>query len=86
MVLLMTEETGGSYKLVIYLSRSCLVVCQSSVAEADKTSLEADQKEEMRCESLHLYYEIKDENDKIPLRFYYILKTYILHFTRIVKF
>lgn len=29
---------------------------------------------------------IKDENDKIPLRFYYILKTYILHFTRIVKF
>lgn len=50
-VLLMTEETGGSYKLVIYLSQNCLVICQSSVAEAGKTSLEADQKEEMRCES-----------------------------------
>lgn len=47
----MTEETGGSYKLVIYLSQNCLVVRQSSVAEADKTSLEADQKEEMRRES-----------------------------------
>lgn len=55
-----------------------LVVCQLSVLQLKKTSLEADQKEERRCESLHLYYEITI-NDKILMRFYYILKT--KHFT-----
>lgn len=47
----MTEEAGGSYKLVIYLSQNCLLVRQSSVAEADEASLEADQEEETRRES-----------------------------------
>lgn len=46
---------------------------------ADETSLEADQKEEMRCESLHLYYEIKDENDKNPTEVLLHIKN--VHFT-----
>lgn len=50
MVLLKTEETGGSYELVIDLFMAKLLGrLPSSVA--DETSLEADQKEEMRCES-----------------------------------
>lgn len=59
----MTEEiSGGAYKLVIYLSQTSLlfgrlpVVC--AAADKDIKTREADQEDEMRCESLHLYYEI----------------------------
>lgn len=71
---------GGAYKLVMYssltssllgLSASCL--CCSWL----QTSVEADEEEDMCCESLHLYYKRKSRDKwekKILLRFYYILK------------
>lgn len=55
----MTEEiSGGAYKLVIYLSQTSLLFGRLPVvcAAADKDTREADPEEEMRRESLHLYY------------------------------
>lgn len=61
LLFIMTEEVGGgAYKLVIYLSRTSLlfghlpVVC----AAADNDVSGCTSRGRMRCESIHLYYEI----------------------------
>lgn len=58
LLFIMTEEISGAYKLVIYLSQTSLLFGRLPVLQLIKTSREADQEEEKRCESLHLYYEI----------------------------
>lgn len=81
LLFIMTEEIRGAYKLVIYLSQTSLlfgrlpVVC--AAADKDISGGRSRGRNEFWISTFILWnHKI---NDKIPLRFYYILKT--THFT-----
>lgn len=81
LLFIMTEEISGAYKLVIYLSQTSLlfgrlpVVC--AAADKDISGGRSRGRSALWISTFILWnHKI---NDKIPLRFYYILKT--THFT-----
>lgn len=72
---IMTEEISGAYKLVIYLSQTSLLFGRLPVvcAAADK-DISGGGSRNKCVVNLYIYIMKSQDNDKIPLRFYYILK------------